>query len=49
MIEKICPIHNVPVEGEKCSKEGCTARPIISTTLYWCDECKVPVFGERYT
>lgn len=47
MIEKICPIHNVLVEGEKCSKEGCDARPIISTTLYWCDECKVPVFGER--
>ena len=47
MIEKICPIHNVPVEGEKCSKDGCDARPIISTTLYWCTECRVPVFGEK--
>lgn len=47
MIEKICPIHNVPVEGEKCSKDGCDARPIISTTLYWCNECRVPVFGEK--
>lgn len=47
MIEKICPIHNVPVEAEKCSKDGCHARPIISTTLYWCDECRVPVFGEK--
>ena len=47
MIEKICPIHNVPVEGEKCSKDGCDARPIVSTTLYWCNECRVPVFGEK--
>ncbi len=47
MIEKICPIHNVPVEGERCSKDGCDARPIVSTTLYWCNECRVPVFGEK--
>ena len=47
MIEKICPIHNVPIDGEKCSKDGCEARPIISTTLYWCNECRVPVFGEK--
>ncbi len=44
MIEKICPVHRVPVYGEKCSKDGCDARPIVSTTLYWCDECKVPSF-----
>lgn len=49
MIEKICPVHNVPVYGEKCTKEGCTARPIVSTTLYWCDTCKVPVFGDEQT
>ena len=46
MIEKICPVHNVPVKGERCSMDGCDVRPIISTTLYWCDECRVPVFGE---
>lgn len=44
MIEKICPIHRVPVYKEKCSKEGCDARPIVSTTLYWCNECNVPSF-----
>lgn len=49
MIEKICPVHNVPVYGEKCTKEGCTARPIVSTTLYWCDTCRVPVFGDEQT
>lgn len=29
MIEKICPIHRVLVYGEKCSKDGCGARPIV--------------------
>lgn len=48
MIEKICPIHNVPVYGEKCTKFGCNARPIVSTTIYWCDKCKVPVFGDSH-
>ena len=44
MIEKICPEHNVPVYGDKCPKEGCNARPIVSTTLYWCDHCNIPTF-----
>lgn len=44
MIEKICPVHNVPVYGEKCSMEGCEARPIVSTTIYWCAKCKIPSF-----
>ncbi|WP_081822027.1 phosphoadenosine phosphosulfate reductase domain-containing protein [Pseudobutyrivibrio sp. LB2011] len=44
MLEKICPVHNVPVYGEKCSKPGCYARPIVYTTIYWCDECNVPSF-----
>lgn len=42
MIEKLCPVHNVPVYGEKCSMPGCDARPIVSTTIYWCKECNVP-------
>ncbi len=44
MIEKICPIHNVPVFGEKCPMRGCGARPIVSTTVYWCAKCRVPSF-----
>ena len=47
MIEKICPIHNIPVEGDRCPKSGCNARPIVSTTIYWCSECKVPIFGDK--
>lgn len=44
MIEKICPVHNVPVLGESCSMAGCNEKPIISTTIYWCKECNVPSF-----
>lgn len=44
MIEKICPIHNVPVFGEKCPMRECEARPIVSTTVYWCAKCRVPSF-----
>lgn len=44
MLEKICPVHNVPVYGDKCVKDDCDARPLISTTIYWCEHCKVPVF-----
>lgn len=46
MIEKICPIHNVPVNGERCPMEGCGARPIAATTIYWCDKCRVPSFDK---
>ena len=44
MLEKICPVHNVPVYRDKCVKDDCDARPLISTTIYWCEHCKVPVF-----
>ena len=44
MIEKICPVHNVPVNGERCPMEGCGARPIVATTIYWCDKCGIPLF-----
>ncbi len=44
MIEKICPIHNVPVFGEKCPMRECEARPIVSTTVYWCAKCRIPSF-----
>lgn len=47
MIEKICPVHNVPVTGDKCGKDGCVERPIVSTTVYWCKKCNVPVFEKN--
>ena len=47
MLEKICPVHNVPVYRDKCVKDDCDARPLISTTIYWCEHCKVPVFEKE--
>lgn len=44
MIEKICPEHNIPFNGDKCPKEGCEIPPIVSTTIYWCKQCNVPTF-----
>lgn len=44
MIEKLCPTHNVPVYGDRCSMSGCDERPIVSTTIYWCKNCNVPTF-----
>lgn len=47
MIEKMCPVHKVPVYGEKCSKEDCVSRPVVSTTIFWCDKCRVPLFYNK--
>lgn len=47
MLEKICPIHNVPVYRDRCVKENCNVRPLISTTIYWCKHCNVPVFEKK--
>lgn len=47
MLEKICPVHNVPVYRDRCIKDDCDARPLVSTTIYWCDHCKVPVFEKK--
>ena len=47
MLEKICPVHNVPVYRDRCIKDDCDARPLVSTTIYWCDHCKVPVFEKE--
>ena len=44
MIESICPKCNVPIQGEVCVKESCKTKTIISTTIYWCSSCNVPIF-----
>lgn len=44
MIERICPVHGVPMHGTKCTKDGCEAKLITSITIYWCPECNVPSF-----
>lgn len=47
MIEKTCPVHGIPFVGERCPKIGCSARPEVSTTVYWCGEHKIPVFEKE--
>ena len=44
MVERICPKCKIPMNADKCVKATCQTKTIMSTTLYWCDDCKVPVF-----
>lgn len=44
MIERICPKCKVPMKGDKCVKENCGSGMIVSSTIYWCDECNSPIY-----
>ena len=44
MIETICPKCHVPMKGEVCVKENCRTKTVMSTTLYWCIDCNVPIY-----
>ena len=44
MIERICPKCKVPMNGEKCIKTNCGYVTKMSSTIYWCDECNIPIF-----
>lgn len=56
MIELICPKHKCLTPEGKCMKmdknkktgemELCDNEPTMSATLYWCDECNVPIFNK---
>ena len=47
MIEKTCPVHGIPFEGEHCPKDGCKERPVVSSTIYWCENHKIPLFEKE--
>ncbi len=47
MIEKICPKCRVPMSGDKCAKLSCREKTVMSSTIYWCSECLVPVFEKE--
>lgn len=47
MIERICPKCRVPMNGDKCIKPGCGSNTVMSSTIYWCDKCNVPVFEKE--
>ena len=44
MIERICPKCGVPMNGDKCVKPNCGCTTKMSSTIYWCQECKVPIY-----
>ena len=44
MIESICPKCHVPMNSPVCVKKSCGTKTIISTTLYWCSDCRIPIY-----
>ncbi|OBR95138.1 phosphoadenosine phosphosulfate reductase [Clostridium ragsdalei P11] len=49
MIELICPVCNVPMKTERCTKATCQHKTVVSTTIYWCNSCNVPIFDKQCT
>ena len=46
MIERICPKCLVPMNGDKCIKSDCGCMTKLSSTIYWCDTCNIPIFDK---
>lgn len=44
MVERICPKCKIPMNADVCIKKSCQTKTVMSTTLYWCEECNVPIF-----
>lgn len=44
MLERFCPKCKVPMHGEKCTNPKCGHVTEIVSTIYWCDECNVPIY-----
>ncbi len=44
MIERFCPKCKVPMNGEKCTNPKCGHMTEMSSTIYWCEDCKIPVY-----
>ena len=44
MIERICPRCKVPMNGDRCIKPNCHSITKISSTIYWCGECNIPIY-----
>lgn len=46
MIERICPKCRVPMNGDKCIKPTCGCATKLSSTIYWCEDCNVPIYND---
>lgn len=47
MIERICPKCNVLMNSEHCVNPKCGHITVMSSTIYWCDECNVPIYEKK--
>lgn len=49
MIERVCPHCEVAMSSEKCVNPDCGRKTVITTTIYWCQNCNVPLFYKECT
>lgn len=49
MIERICPKCHVPMQGDKCIRPNCGCVTKMSSTIYWCNHCNIPIFDKVCT
>lgn len=46
MIERICPVCKSPSSGDKCINPKCGHKTVMSSTIYWCKECNIPIYND---
>ena len=44
MIERVCPKCKVPMANDKCINPNCGSDTKMSSTIYWCEKCNIPIF-----
>ena len=44
MIERICPKCNVIMNSERCINPKCGHVTQMTSTIYWCKNCNVPIY-----
>ena len=44
MIERVCPKCKVPMNTERCINPNCGHLTETSSTIYWCEDCNIPIF-----
>jgi len=44
MIERICSKRNVVMNSDLCINPKCGHETKMSSTIYWCDDCNVPIY-----
>ena len=47
MIERVCPKCKIPMPGDICVNPKCGSHTVMSSTIYWCDNCNVPIYDEE--